>query len=97
MMKKGYHRLLIGHSYTFSYELEPAGEIKGATIKLRYSKDKLGIDDGIYSTKFPASKIHHVEPKEGGMPELKSEATDFIIMDVVYENGTKGGRCKNSN
>jgi hypothetical protein len=89
MMKRESHRLLIGHSYTFSYELEPAGEIKGATIKLRYSKDKLGIDDDIYSTKLPASKIHHVEPKEEGMPELKSEATDFIIIDVVYENGTK--------
>ena len=89
MMKRGYHRLLIAHSYIFSYELVPAGEIKGATIKLRYSKDKLEIDDDTYSTKLPASKIHHVEPKEGGIPELKSEVTDFIIMDVVYENGTK--------
>ena len=89
MMKRGYHRLLIGHSYIFSYELLPTGKIKGATIKLRYSKDKLAIDDDIYSTELPVSKMHHVEPKEEGIPELKSEVTDFIIIDVVYENGIK--------
>ena len=33
MMKREFHRLLIGHSYTFSYELEPVGEVKEATIK----------------------------------------------------------------
>lgn len=89
MMKKGCHRLLVGNSYVLSYELEPLGELREATIKIRYGEDKLQVDGNTYSTQLPVSKKHHIEPQEGGIPELKSEATDFILIDAEFEDGTK--------
>ena len=89
MMKKGSHRLLVGNSYVLSYELEPLGELREATIKIRYGEDKLQVDGNTYSTQLPVSKKHHIEPQEGGIPELKSEATDFILIDAEFEDGTK--------
>jgi len=89
MMKNGYHRLLIGHSYVFSYKLEPLGELREAAITIKYSGDKLQIDGNTYSARLPVSKKHHVEPQERGIPESKSEATDIILIDAEYEDGTK--------
>lgn len=85
-----YARLLIGHSYLLNCRLTPLKEFKLVKIKLRYDETKLKIDDTEHDTELPESKTYHISPKTEGLPEMQTEATDFILIDAEWvDDGLK--------
>lgn len=87
--KNNYARLLIGHSYLLNCRFTPLKELKRVKIKLRYDETKLKIDDSERDAELPESKTYHISTKIAGLPEMQTEATDFILIDAEWEDGIK--------
>jgi hypothetical protein len=87
--KNKYARLLIGHSYLLNCRFTPLEEFKRVKIKLRYDETKLKIDDTEHDTELPESKTYHISTKIEGLPEMQTEATDFILIDAEWAEGIK--------
>lgn len=87
--KNNYARLLIGHSYLLNCRFTPLKEFKRVKIKLRYDDTKLKIDDSERDAELPESKTYHISTKIEGLPEMQTEATDFILIDAEWEDGIK--------
>ena len=87
--KDNYSRLLIGHSYLLNCRFTPLKGFKRVKIKLRYDDAKLKIDDSDHDAELPESKIYRISTKTEGLPELQTEATDFILIDTEWEDGIK--------
>ncbi|SNQ59586.1 hypothetical protein [Candidatus Methanoperedens nitratireducens] len=87
--KNNYARLLVGHSYLLNCRFTPLKEFKQAKIKLRYDDTKLKIDDSEHNAELPESKIYRISTKTEGLPEMQTEATDFILICTEWEDGLK--------
>jgi hypothetical protein len=89
MPKDNYARLLIGHSYLLNCRFTPLKEFNRVKIKLRYDEDKLKIDDSEHDAKLPESKTYLISTRTEGLPEMQTEATDFILINTEWEDGKK--------
>jgi hypothetical protein len=87
--KNNYARLLIGHCYLLNCRFTPLKDFKQVKIKLKYDDAKLKIDDCVHDAELPESKIYRVSTKTEGLPELQTEATDFILINAEWEDGLK--------
>jgi hypothetical protein len=87
--RNDYARLLIGHSYLLNCRFTPLKEFKRVKIKLRYDETKLKIDDIEHDIELPESKTYHISTKIEGLPEMQTEATDFILIDAEWKEGKK--------
>lgn len=85
--KNSHARLLIGHSYLLTYKIIPLKDFKQLKIRIRYDDAKLKIDKSEYSLSLPATVTHHISTKTEGLPEMQTEATDFLLFDVEWSDG----------
>lgn len=87
--KNNYARLLIGHSYLLNCRFTPLKGFKQAKIKLRYDDAKLRIDNSEHNVEMPETKIYSISTKTEGLPEMQTEATDFILFCAEWADGLK--------